>query len=97
MFDAPFSDWMEWQAGYVGGAILMPASFVRSLVRRNTVGSSVSTDPSLISNLTSRIAEAFDISAEAARVRLTRLGITQNTAQISIESPSPNGAYLKQP
>ena len=29
---SPQSDWMEWQAGYAGGAILMPVTPVRDLV-----------------------------------------------------------------
>lgn len=29
---APQSDWMEWQAGYISGALLMPATPVRRLV-----------------------------------------------------------------
>lgn len=32
MISAAQSDWMEWQAGYVSGAILMPASRMRRLV-----------------------------------------------------------------
>ena len=34
MLDAPQTDWMEWQAGYVSGALLMPRShMVRVLVK----------------------------------------------------------------
>jgi len=32
ILDAPQSDWMEWQAGYISGALLMPATPVRRLV-----------------------------------------------------------------
>ena len=31
--NAPQTDWMEWQAGYVSGALLMPASRVGGLVK----------------------------------------------------------------
>jgi len=31
ILDAAQTDWMEWQAGYVCGALLMPASKVREL------------------------------------------------------------------
>lgn len=31
ILDAPQSDWMEWQAGYISGALLMPATPVRRL------------------------------------------------------------------
>ncbi len=30
IIDAPESDWTEWQAGWVSGAILMPASALRA-------------------------------------------------------------------
>ena len=32
ILDAQQSDWMEWQAGYISGALLMPATPVRRLV-----------------------------------------------------------------
>jgi hypothetical protein len=32
MLSAPRTDWLEWQAGYACGAILMPASYTRSIV-----------------------------------------------------------------
>jgi len=77
IFNAPFSDWMEWQAGYVGGAVLMPASPVREIVqkflseteRQNliAVGAAMESIPSL--------ATEFDVSLDAARVRLLKLGL----------------------
>jgi hypothetical protein len=35
IFDAAQTDWIEWQAGYVCGALLMPASKVRELAGAN--------------------------------------------------------------
>jgi hypothetical protein len=80
MLDAPESDWMEWQASYVSGAILMPASVVRNLIRKGTAtedGKLLPTGSGAADDLAARISEAFDVSTLAARVRLTRLGILQ--------------------
>jgi hypothetical protein len=75
MLEAPVSDWMEWQAGYISGAILMPASSVRSLVSKSVDTPSRAPDSDADSNLIARVVEAFNVSGDAARVRLTRLGI----------------------
>jgi Zn-dependent peptidase ImmA (M78 family) len=79
ILDAAQTDWMEWQAGYVCGAILMPKSAVQQLCReyveaKNLYGAvSLQTPhaPALI-NMT---AEAFSVSEDAARVRLLKLGL----------------------
>ncbi len=79
IFDAPVFDWMEWQASYACGAILMPAAEVRDAVKnyqpnRQPTGSPPSTSPA-VSGLIAHIAGAFDVSPEATQIRLTRLGI----------------------
>jgi len=67
-------DWMEWQAGYGAAALLMPESRLGLVVRaccgedRPTTGSAQAT------SLVQRVSEAFDVSEEAARVRLSQLG-----------------------
>jgi hypothetical protein len=79
ILDAAQSDWMEWQAGYVCGAILMPLTAVRRLVcdyqelhgLYGIIGASDSHGQSLIESIQS----SFQVSADAARVRLTKLGI----------------------
>lgn len=79
ILDAVQSDWMEWQAGYVCGAILMPITAVKRLAGEyqelhglyGTIGGSDSHGRSLIEEVQSR----FQVSADAARVRLTKLGI----------------------
>jgi hypothetical protein len=74
----PKVDWMEWHSNYGAGALLMPASRVKLLVEaylRAASGSppvSVDSRPSL--DLTQRVAEAFDVSQQAAAVRLVQLG-----------------------
>ena len=80
MLDAPLSDWMEWQASYVSGAILMPASSLRGLVGSILTpneGEVVPLDSPAAGELAARVSETFDVSQEAARVRLTRLGFLQ--------------------
>jgi hypothetical protein len=80
IFDAPAVDWMEWQASYASGAMLMPVSSLRDLAGRILAGhkhSWVSAGSDKAGELVSRAAEEFDVSGEAARVRLTKLGILQ--------------------
>ena len=71
-------DWMEWQAGYISGALLMPISPLRKIV------AGFMTDAGLLGNLyadhpsaqelMSRVQGAFQVSQDAARVRLIKLG-----------------------
>jgi Zn-dependent peptidase ImmA (M78 family) len=71
-------DWMEWQAGYAAGALLMPESFVRRAVvaffsdRAKTLP--LRKDAITASTLSQRIALTFEVSPEAANVRLAKLG-----------------------
>lgn len=76
--DASQADWMEWQAGYVCGAVLMPASQVKALVGAyqhdhglfGPAAPSGTHGRALIEMAISK----FQVSADAARVRLLRLG-----------------------
>lgn len=79
ILDAAQTDWMEWQAGYVCGALLMPASQVRELARAyleshglfGVVGQRDSHGLALIESART----GFEVSADAARIRLLKLGI----------------------
>lgn len=79
MLDAAQTDWMEWQAGYVCGALLMPVSRVRAVVRVyceshglfGVIGQNDMHGRALIETLKS----AFQVSGDAARIRLLKLGI----------------------
>ena len=86
MVDAPFSDWMEWQASYVSGAILMPLSPLRSVIRPGIrEGDSLnwlSSDSDSARQLIASVIKAFDVSTEAARIRLEKLGFLQNTQSV---------------
>lgn len=57
-------DWMEWQAGYASGALLMPERALRRLVLAK---------PGDEFELIKRIAVGFQVSADAARFRLSQL------------------------
>jgi len=75
---SPRVDWAEWQAGYVGAALLMPESFIRRAAeaylaeRKELVP--LAKDSADASTLAQRISLAFDVSVEAATVRLAKLG-----------------------
>jgi len=78
------TDWMEWQAGYVSGAILMPATAVRE-----TVAATIGTDPTPLPRddrrvelLAYEVRERFGTSADAARTRLTKLGYVAPAASM---------------
>ncbi len=71
-------DWMEWQAGYAGAALLMPGSFVRRAVaaffRDCKEEPPARKGSATASALCERIALAFEVSDQAAMVRLAKLG-----------------------
>jgi hypothetical protein len=89
---APERDWMEWQAGYACGAILMPVSALLDAVQRfraekNLPYNNLSLQSEPGQNLISAIAAGFQTSRDAARVRLLKKGIlidngTQQTAEL---------------
>jgi hypothetical protein len=79
----PQTDWMEWQAGFGCGALLMPVSHVRKtveavLVARGQYGA-VAPQSELAKELVGRVTEEFQVSADAARVRLLKLGLLGET------------------
>ncbi len=80
VLDAPLSDWMEWQAGYACGAILMPLSAMRNLVHAEMGdgGRWLTGDSEAAIELVARTAESFDVPADSARVRLEKLGFLRN-------------------
>lgn len=59
-------DWMEWQAGYISGAILMPESALRTAAR------GVDGDSAAVLRA---VVERFQVSRDAAQVRLSKLGL----------------------
>lgn len=81
MVDAPMRDWMEWQACYFSGALLMPRRAMVALAKEQ--GDGVSGPPRLGSELAERLIadtmSRFEVSRDAARVRLSVLGLIANT------------------
>jgi hypothetical protein len=70
------SDWLEWQAGYACGAILMPSAALDAVVRAALDGrpTPLFFRSEHARRLARQIARAFDVSAQAATVRLTQTG-----------------------
>jgi hypothetical protein len=70
------SDWLEWQAGFMCGALLMPVSAVRRSAAEALKGQgSPSLDSSSAEVLLSSIVRTFQVSRNAAEVRLQQLGL----------------------
>lgn len=79
------SDWMEWQAAYMSGAFLMPLTPARHIVgsalRRAGAFGPVGVSTSLGQDLIRLVQDGFEVSADAARIRLLKLGhLTEQTA-----------------
>ena len=75
---APQTDWMEWQAGYAGGALLMPITPLRAIVEEALAesegGRLVEDRTDRHAGLVRRVAEAFAVSRDAAAFRISKLG-----------------------
>lgn len=73
------NDWMEWQAAYISGALLIPRTNV--IVLTNQVAESyggaapVALDASAGRDLIRQVRKRFQVSEQAAQVRLSRLGL----------------------
>ena len=87
ILDAPRADCMEWQAGYVCGAILMPAAAMRDRLT-GLLDSRITGDLPVVGSepghaLIAAVRSAFAVSTDAARVRLLKLGILRDCARRS--------------
>ncbi len=75
---APQTDWMEWQAGYAGGALLMPITPLRAIVEQSLAesggGRLVEDKTGRHGALVQRVAEGFAVSRDAAAFRISKLG-----------------------
>lgn len=71
-------DWLEWQASYASGALLMPITTLRKLagdfLKQSGLFQSVQAETPEAGNLIQQIADAFNVSRDAARVRLSQQG-----------------------
>lgn len=79
MLSAPATDWMEWQAGYICGALLMPATCVRKVAQQygevKGIFGPVREGTDHAQALIEAVTAAFRVSGDAARVRLSVLGL----------------------
>jgi hypothetical protein len=80
MIGASEKDWMEWQAGYACGAILMPATTLVDTVKRFREKHDIPYRNLVLESDTGRqlislVASTFQTSKDAARVRLLKKGI----------------------
>lgn len=77
ILNARQTDWMEWQAGYISGAILMPASSIRSLVKEycepNGLFGPVNIATEHAQCLIQSVKVEYQVSEDAARIRLQAL------------------------
>jgi hypothetical protein len=73
-----FPMWMEWQAGYVCGALLIPKHRVDSLAdafgKERSVRVPLNLDSIDVQALTKRLIDLFAAARDAARVRRLKLG-----------------------
>jgi Zn-dependent peptidase ImmA (M78 family) len=81
ILQAPVEDWMEWQAGYIGGALLMPLSSVHHLVKNTVPGwndrDGILSDSAPACEIITHVSQTFDVSPDAAQVRLEKIGVLQ--------------------
>jgi Zn-dependent peptidase ImmA (M78 family) len=79
MMETTEFDWLEWQAGYVSGAILMPAQQVRrsvgDLLRDHGIHGAAVIGTAPAAEAEQHVMASFQVSGEAARVRLRKLGL----------------------
>jgi Zn-dependent peptidase ImmA (M78 family) len=89
------TDWMEWQAGYACGAFLMPITALKQLVfqlrTKNRWSGTPTADSDAARQLITHVAQRFDVSADAARVRLTQLDLIVDQARQTEREVTPEG------
>jgi hypothetical protein len=79
LLNAPVTDWMEWQAGYISGALLMPHLAVLKLFsdysQRQKVFAPIAAESNHGLAVRKIIVDAFKVSDDAAKVRLFKLNL----------------------
>lgn len=87
LVDAPVVDWLEWQAAYASGSLLMPrgatTAVVRSVHERGGSFGPATVGSPLGESLVAAVIEAFEVSSEAATVRLRKLNHLVDSAPAS--------------
>jgi IrrE N-terminal-like domain len=81
IINAPQYDWMEWQAGYVCGSLLMPLTHFRRVVLgylwANGICGPIAIGCAHAAALIEKVRREFQVSADAARVRLSQHSYVQ--------------------
>jgi hypothetical protein len=84
------SNWMEWQAGYVCGSLLMPLTifkeFVLEFFKRENTHAPLKICTPLAEKLLAEISQKFHVSRDAAKVRLFYVG---NGSYLTDGDPHP--------
>jgi hypothetical protein len=84
MVDAPKVDWLEWQACYASGAILMPKSAILKMVeefrRSRSLSGTITPLQPAGADLIALAKTRFEVSGDAARVRLAKLNVLSSGA-----------------
>jgi hypothetical protein len=79
MLSAPAVDWREWQASFASSALLMPASYARKTVaplhEKHGIFGAVHQDSPQGRALIDAVAAQYLVSKDAARVRLSVIGL----------------------
>lgn len=82
------SDWMEWQAGYICGALLMPKTplkqFVDEFYTEHKIFSPIQKDSPYALSLIDAVSIKFQVSNEAAQVRLSKLNFLKSGSNRSL-------------
>jgi Zn-dependent peptidase ImmA (M78 family) len=84
------TDWCEWQASYFGGALLMPSDVVTArLTAEDPKLLNAVEDGTVLGNrVILKVAKMFEVSRDAARVRLAQLGVVKPVGQRSLNERS---------
>ncbi len=87
--ETPKSDWIEWQANYISGAILIPINDLKPRLLKYLQQHDLSTGIYLNSPharlLIQRVSERYEVSIDAARVRLQQLGYISDTPKTEVQ------------
>lgn len=87
------TDWLEWQARYVSGALLMPINdlkprVIRFLEQHHLLGKATPEQP-VVRTLIQKVAQRYQVSADAAQIRLQQLGFLKDAL-----TPPQQGSLL---
>jgi Zn-dependent peptidase ImmA (M78 family) len=79
------TDWMEWQANYASGALLMPADALSALFPADGAWLRSEAGRARVR----QVQKAFAVSAPAASLRLLQLGYLSQRPRLIVRSPTP--------